>query len=94
MQLPIYIMRSMCTGLSITDHPLIPLHINDTQLLTEFHKPDTPERFGQDVCQLFSCAHMINVDLSSINTAPDEMVPCVDMLTSVMVYRILAQCNC
>jgi hypothetical protein len=33
---------------------------------------------------------MINVDFTSVHTVPYEVLPCVNVLISVMVYWILA----
>jgi hypothetical protein len=56
----------------------------------KLHKPDTPKRFGQDVCKLLIGAYMIDVNFTSVNTVTDEVIPCIYVFASFMMNWILA----
>ena len=71
--------------------PLILSNSDDPQLLPHLNEPDSPERFCQDVCQLFISAYMLNINHTICYTLPDVVIASVYMLGSLMVYRIFAK---
>ena len=74
--------------------PLIVTQLTDAQLLTHLHEFHPSQWLRQDVCKLFISAHMIHFCNPISNTLSYVMVPSVDVLSSFMIHRILAQLKC
>ena len=67
------------------------LYFNHAELLSHLHELDTTKGFCQDVGELVIGTHVLNVDHAVLNTFTNKMIPRVDVLTAVVVHRILAQ---
>jgi len=78
-------------GIQLTITPLIPLHINYSQLLPQLYESDLCQCLRQNISQLVLSAHMINVNAAILNTFSDKMIPGIYVLASIMMNRILAQ---
>lgn len=67
---------------------------DDANSLSHTLKLNTTKCFGQDVRELVFSSNVLDIDLSFLDTLPDEMEACLDVLTPIMEDRIFTQLNC
>ena len=67
------------------------LHLLDSDPLLQLHELNSAQGLGEHVRKLIFSAHILDVNLASLNTVTDEMIPQVNMLVAIVMHRILAQ---
>ena len=66
----------------ILDHP---------HLLSEVDKLSLPQSFRENVCHLFSCWSVMQLNSSTLYTVPDEVTPDVNMFRLIMKHKIFRE---
>ena len=80
----------MCNSLA-NKHPLNLLQLDDSKSSPLFQELHTSQWLGQDVYQLTGGPDMIKLQFAIFHALTNEMKLGVDVLTSLVVHRVLAQ---
>jgi hypothetical protein len=81
-------------GLSPTFSPLIRTGVYEYKHHSELFKFFSSKRFGEDVCNLLICGTMSQVNSLGLYMISNQVILCVDVLSSIMDSRILGQLDC
>jgi len=66
------------------------MHIDATQCTPELHELHSSQRLGEDVSDLISYPNMLNLHLALLDALTKKMTLSINILASVMIYRIPA----